>query len=135
MKDLLDDRRLLIPVLVTAMVIAVGAVLIVVLSKDASSGASASSGSPPATAKQTGGGVKVNIAGFKFVPPVVTVKAGSQVTWVNSDAAQHTATAAGMFDTGTLNNGNSKTLTFRKQGSYSYVCNFHPFMKGTVVVT
>lgn len=134
-KHLLDDRRLLLPVLVTAVVIAVGAVLIVVLSKDASSGSPASSSSPPTSAKPAGGAVKVDIADFKFVAPMVTVKAGGRVTWTNSDAAPHTATAADMFDTGTLNKGDSKTLTLPKPGSYSYICTFHPFMKGTVVVT
>lgn len=134
-KHHLDDRRLLLPVLATAVVIAVGAVLIVVLSKDASSESPASSASSPASTKPAGGSVKVDIADFKFVPPMVTVKAGGKVTWTNSDTAPHTATAADMFDTGTLNKGDSKTLTLPKRGSYSYICSFHVFMKGTVVVT
>lgn len=134
-KHLLDDRRLLLPVLATAVVIAVGAVLIVVLSKDPSSGSPASSPGPATSAKPAGGGVEVDIADFKFVAPMVTVKAGGEVTWTNSDAAPHTATATGMFDTGTLNKGDSKTITLSKPGSYAYICNFHPFMKGTVVVT
>jgi plastocyanin len=78
--------------------------------------------------------VKIDIRDFKYVPETVAVRAGSRVTWVNDDAAPHTATAAGVFDTGTLQKGDSKALTLSKPGSYSYVCEFHPFMKATVVV-
>lgn len=56
------------------------------------------------------------------------------MTWVNNDAAPHTATAADAFDTGSLDKGDSKPVTLSKPGSYSYVCEFHAFMKGTVVV-
>jgi plastocyanin len=76
----------------------------------------------------------IAIRDYKFAPATLTVKAGARVTWTNSDTAPHTATAAGTFDTGTLKQGASKTLVLSKPGSYSYVCAFHPFMKGTVEV-
>ena len=81
-----------------------------------------------------GAPVKIDIRDFKYVPETVTVRAGSRVTWINDDMAPHTATATGVFDTGTLQRGDSKALTLSKPGSYSYVCEFHPFMKATVVV-
>jgi plastocyanin len=65
------------------------------------------------------------------------VKAGGTVTWTNEDSAQHTATddkSTPPFDTGTLDQGDSKKVTFKKAGTYPYICTFHPFMKGTVVV-
>jgi amicyanin len=132
MKTLLDDRRLLLPVLMTALAIAVGAVLIVMLSDDASGAASTSTSSAPAAK----GAVTIDIADFKFKPISVTVKAGTKVTWVNRDTAPHTATVggAGGFDTDTLKKGDRKTLRLKKPGTYAYVCEFHPFMKGTVVV-
>jgi plastocyanin len=81
--------------------------------------------------------VEVTISNFKFAPPNVTVTKGGTVSWTNKDSAAHTATlaqGAGAFDTGTLNQGDSKKLTFSKPGSYDYICSFHPFMKGTLVV-
>jgi len=140
MRKLLDDRRLLLPVLLTALVIAVGSVLIIVLTKDASGGGAASADMEAQESAQSagsapgGGAVKVDITNFKYVPPTVTVKTGSRVTWVNNDAAPHTATAADAFDTGNLDKGDSKPVTLSKPGSYPYVCEFHAFMKGTVVV-
>jgi len=131
MQQLLNDRRVLVPMLLTAIVIAVGAVGIVVLSDDASSGASAS---PAQSQTAATGAVTVDIADFKFKPVTVTVKAGGKVSWVNRDSAEHTATAAGGFDTGAIVKGAMKTETFAKPGTYAYICAFHPFMKGTVVV-
>lgn len=135
MKKLLDDRRLLLPVLLTAIAIAVGSVLIIVLTKDPSSGDSTSASAPSSSTPSAGGGdVKINISDFKFKPDTVTVKAGSSITWVNEDTAPHTATAKDGFDTGTLKKGESKAVTVSKPGTFSYVCQFHAFMTGTVVV-
>ncbi len=131
MQELVNDRRVLLPVLLTAVVIAIGALLIVLLADDASSGASASSTS---SQPSSGAVTKIDIADFKFKPATVTVKAGAKVSWVNQDSAEHTATMAGGFDTGNLQKGDEKTLTFAKAGTYAYVCSFHPFMKGTVIV-
>ena len=80
--------------------------------------------------------VKVDIVKFRFGPPTITVKAGEEVSWRNSDVAPHTATAANRkdFDTGTLKTGQSDAITFRKPGTYAYICLFHPFMRGTVKV-
>jgi plastocyanin len=129
----LDDRRVLLPVLLTAMAIAIGSVLIVMLSGDASGSTTAAVSSPSTAA---GGAVSIDIADFKFAPVSVTVKAGAKVTWVNHDAAAHTAKApaSGGFDTGTLTKGDKKTLTLGKPGTYAYFCEFHPFMKATVIV-
>ena len=132
MKALLDDRRLLLPVLLTALAVAFGSVLIVMLSDDASDAAMTSTSAAP-----TGGGaVTVDITDFKFDPISLTVKAGSKVTWINHDNAPHTATASGdgTFDTGTLKKNDTKTVKLTKPGTYAYVCAFHPFMKATVIV-
>jgi plastocyanin len=135
MRTVLDDRRVLLPVLLTAVAIAIGSVLIVMLSSDASSG-SASAPATASAATAAGGARTVDIADFKYEPVTVTVKAGSKVSWVNHDGAPHTATAAGSdgFDTGTLKKGDRRTLTLARAGTYAYVCEFHPFMKATVVV-
>ncbi len=80
--------------------------------------------------------VKVRIASFKYAPPTVKVKPGGTVTWTNEDRAAHTATVKGGkgFDTDTLETGKSKRLSFPTAGTFAYICELHPFMKGAVVV-
>ena len=77
----------------------------------------------------------VAISGFSFSPRELTVAVGDTVTWTNSDAQAHTATADdGSFDTGDLDRGDAKGITLDEPGTYSYYCRFHPFMKATVEV-
>ena len=77
----------------------------------------------------------VGISGFNFSPASVTVAVGDTVTWTNSDDVPHTATAdGGAFDTGTLDNGGTNTVTFSTAGTFPYHCSVHPQMTGTVVV-
>jgi plastocyanin len=76
----------------------------------------------------------VDIKQFKFGPAEVHVAVGGTVTWTNSDNQKHTATESGGFDAGTIEPGATGTATFDTAGSFAYICSFHPFMKGTVVV-
>ena len=78
----------------------------------------------------------VAISGFSFSPGSVTIAVGDTVTWTNSDAQAHTATADdGSWDTGTLANGASGTITFSTAGTFAYECSIHPQqMRGLVVV-
>jgi LPXTG-motif cell wall-anchored protein len=77
----------------------------------------------------------VSISDFKFAPARVTVNVGDSVTWSNGDDVVHTATANdGSFDTGLLDDGESGSHTFDQAGTFSYFCQPHPFMKGTVTV-
>lgn len=69
-----------------------------------------------------------------FSPTTVTIGVGESVTWTNNGQTDHTATGSG-FDTGTVPPGGSATETFSSAGNFSYVCGFHPSMKGTVQVT
>ena len=78
----------------------------------------------------------VTIQNFAFSPAIVTVKAGTTVTWTNSDQDSHTATAmSGVFHSPTLNTGQSYHYTFTTPGHLDYLCTIHPFMTATVVVT
>lgn len=91
--------------------------------------ASAPVSAPQATA--------VSISGYAFHPATLTVPIGSRVTFTNHDATAHTATAttgAAGFDTGTLKPGQGKSVTFSHAGSFTYFCQFHAFMRGTVIV-
>ena len=76
----------------------------------------------------------MSIRDFAFGPVEITVPVGGSVTWTNGDDQAHTATAAGGFDTGAVQAGASSTVEFTQSGTIAYVCSFHPFMKGTVIV-
>jgi plastocyanin len=76
------------------------------------------------------------IDNFGFSPPVLTVSPGAQVTITNHDAATHTVSATGNgFRTVVLPPHATTTLTApSKAGSYSYMCDIHESMRGTLVV-
>ncbi|MBC5810971.1 MAG: cupredoxin domain-containing protein [Candidatus Eremiobacteraeota bacterium] len=83
----------------------------------------------------------VQAKGFKFLPASLTVAAGTTVTFVNEDEAQHSFTAVDKtngkpnFDSGELSKGGKWTHVFAKAGTYEYFCDDHAFMKGKIVVT
>lgn len=79
-------------------------------------------------------GAGIRIAGFKFGPPELDIAVGDTVTWTNGDKQAHTATSSGTFDTGSIAPGSTATATFDTAGTFAYICSFHPFMKGTIVV-
>jgi plastocyanin len=87
-----------------------------------------------AATQQPEGQLEVRIIDKQFVPASLTVKPGDTVTFVNADDDQHTATGTS-FDTGTLNPGDSATVTFDEAGKFSFVCQFHSQMRGEIVVT
>jgi plastocyanin len=78
---------------------------------------------------------KVVISGFQYDPETLTIQAGGKVTWQNEDSAEHTATLDdGSFTTGALAEGKLKSESFKTPGTYTYFCEIHPQMKGTVEV-
>lgn len=144
MEEILRDRSKLVPLLIVSLVIAVGATLIILLTDDATGGGSAATAPVPADASAQGGvsvqggpgqAVPVEIVDFAYDPEPITVKAGTEITWTNADSAPHTATAEDdSFDTSDLDQGEMGSATFEQSGSFAYICEFHPFMHGTVVV-
>ena len=77
----------------------------------------------------------IEIKEFKYGPPMLSVPAGTTLTWVNHDEEPHTVTSAtGAFGSAGLVNDDTFAQTFTKPGTYQYFCKIHPFMKGTVVV-
>jgi len=79
--------------------------------------------------------VPVTIQGFTFQPDDLTVGVGTEIVWENRDGAPHTATGEGEFDSGQLERGDSYTFTFDEPGTYEYICEIHPYMTATIVVT
>ena len=79
--------------------------------------------------------VDVSISGYAFHPATITVAPGARVTFTNHDQTAHTATSTEPgFDTGTVKPGKSATVLLRRPGTYTFYCEFHAFMRGTVVV-
>jgi plastocyanin len=78
---------------------------------------------------------QVDITNFAYAPSTITIKAGESINWTNSDGVDHSATADdSSWDTGILSQGESKSITFAKTGTYKYHCSLHPNMHGTVIV-
>lgn len=78
---------------------------------------------------------KVSISDVKFAPKELKVKTGDTVVWTNSDDRDHTVTADDDgFASGNLRSGKSFSHKFEKAGKFKYHCNYHPRMKGMVVV-
>lgn len=89
------------------------------------------------TASTTHGAASVQISNFAFQPAAPTLHTGERITFTNRDSTAHTATSGGgpgSFDTGTLKPGQSRTITLTRPGTYSYYCQFHAFMRGTIRV-
>ena len=78
----------------------------------------------------------VRIQDFAFSPAVSTVPRGTEVTFVNCGAQQHTATSDnGVFDSDLLVQYATFTYTFETAGNYPYHCDPHPFMKAQITVS
>jgi len=84
----------------------------------------------------------VTTQGLTFSPAVLTVAAGTTVTWTNTGASgiQHTVTSSTpgyAFDSGLFNPGETFSYTFVRPGTYDYFCIPHVGfgMTGQVIVT
>jgi quinohemoprotein ethanol dehydrogenase len=102
----------------------------------------------PAIVAGPGGAVaegvdKVKIADnnveYAYWPARTRIKAGTTLTFTNVGDIPHTATAfdkgkVGNWDTGPLNKGEAKAITFSEPGTYFYICTPHPWMYGQVIV-
>ncbi|WP_239069563.1 MULTISPECIES: cupredoxin domain-containing protein [unclassified Streptomyces] len=118
---------------------AICALLAVTGCSSSSSGGSSSTTTPtsPPAGTASGAAARIVIKDFLFNPASLTVAPGTVVTVLNEDKTPHTATATDSkaFDTGTIAGG--KSATFKAPataGNYSYICNIHQYMKGTLTV-
>ena len=99
-------------------------------------GDSSSSGSTAAVGSAPGGGSSVKIMDFAYSPASLSVAKGTTVKFTNQDSTNHTATSKsrGVFDTGTIGQGQTKSVTLSRPGTFAYTFSFHPFMHGTITV-
>jgi Icc protein len=79
---------------------------------------------------------EVTIDNFAFSPKIVTVTAGSKLTWSNRDDVPHKIQSAdGRFAASPLLDTKATyTTTFAQSGEYPYFCSLHPVMQGKVIV-
>ena len=100
-------------------------------------------GAPAKTASNSAGGAGQANAGAQriemgddvFRPALVTVPAGTRVTWVNKGHKAHTVVSNDkLFDSGLVNIDAEFSHTFTAPGVYSYHCAPHAKMVGRVVV-
>jgi plastocyanin len=72
---------------------------------------------------------------FDFSPMMLTVKAGTTVTWKNLDGEPHTVVSPdGVFRSHALDQGDTFTFKFDTPGTYKYICSIHPKMMAAIVV-
>jgi plastocyanin len=75
-----------------------------------------------------------------YVPSLISIKKGQQVTWSNEDAAFHSVTSgiygepSALFDSGHLDPEEHFSVTFDESGTIDYFCTLHPWMAGKVIV-
>lgn len=96
----------------------------------------------------------VNIESFLFEPRYLRVELGTEVRWVNGDAIEHTVTSGvprelgvpgvskekreqpdGLFDRDLDGEGSEASVRFDEAGRFSYYCDVHAGMSGTVIVS
>jgi plastocyanin len=79
---------------------------------------------------------KVSIENMAFTPAAIKVKVGTTVTWTNNDSIAHTVTADSGDgpNSGNLDPGKTYSFTYKSVGTFSYHCEIHPDMTGTVQV-
>jgi len=91
--------------------------------------------SPPTTL----GPDDVEVANFTFTPTTLTVKVGTTVTWhFDQPSSPHNVVALTtpvLFNSGTPKGTGTYSFTFTTAGRYDYLCQVHPYMRGTIVVT
>ena len=65
----------------------------------------------------------------------LNISVGTTVSWLNSDSTTHTSTAnGGTWSSGNIAPGARFNFTFQSTGQFTYHCQIHPGMTGTIVV-
>lgn len=82
------------------------------------------------------GANQIGIDNFSFTPPVLTVKPGTEVTWINNDDVPHVIvnTQLKFPASKVLDTDERYAHTFMQRGTYDYYCSIHPKMTGKVIV-
>lgn len=90
---------------------------------------------PAARAARTPVTHTVTIGNFVFAPDTLEVRPGDRIRWINRDIVPHTATATGeSWDTGEIAAGESAEVAVTVGFGAAYFCQFHPMMKGRLLI-
>ena len=113
--------------------------IVTVMTLRGTSSASQSGGSTMTVAASAGASTdsaaEVKIDNFAFTPGAVTVKAGTQVTWINHDDIPHTVDSTqGKFKSAALDTDDKFQFRFTEPGEYLFYCRIHPKMTGKIIV-
>ena len=95
-----------------------------------------SRGAPPSPAEPSR--AVMTTRGKKFVPEVLVVPAGSEVSFPNEDSIQHnvfSSSEGNRFDVGLYGPGPGTEVVLKEPGVVRVYCNVHPQMAAFVVVT
>jgi plastocyanin len=94
------------------------------------------SGYAPGSTPTTASGALVLMSDFAFAPQTVTIRRNQAVTWKNLGSVPHTSTSdAPVWNTGNIAAGQTTGPVYLSTvGSYTYHCNIHPAMTGTIIV-
>lgn len=130
-----DSQRARIPVMTPARTLAALFVALLLAACGSSHSTSSTTPASPAATVSRPDAVSISIRGYAFNPATITVPAGTKVTFTNHDQTAHTATSTTMaFDTGSVAPGTSRGVVLHRPGTYTYYCQFHAFMRATVIV-
>jgi Icc protein len=79
---------------------------------------------------------EIGIDNFNFTPQILTVAAGTKVTFINNDDVPHLiVNVQGKFKQSPVLDTDQKfSATLAKPGTYTYFCSLHPKMQGTIIV-
>lgn len=98
-------------------------------------------GTPPVNGDGGGGNLgsdtyNVEIMGFAFNPPTLTIKQGDAVIWANQDSVQHTVTSdsGNELESELFGKGQTYSHTFDVKGTFNYHCIPHPNMRAKIIV-
>jgi plastocyanin len=90
---------------------------------------------PSAPAVATKDSITAVVQDFMFRPARLEIAAGTTIVWTNGGQVVHTVSAEdGSFDSGPIEAGERRGITFSRPGTYPFHCTPHPFMRGEVVV-
>ena len=81
--------------------------------------------------------LEVSVAEYRFQPPILTIKVGDTVRWINREKrTSHSLVfpEEGGRESERIFPDESWSRIFEQSGRYPYTCGPHPEMKGVIVV-
>jgi plastocyanin len=76
----------------------------------------------------------ITVNNLAYAPGTITAHVGDTVQWINKDMFLHSATAADKSFDVTLKPNPSGGMVLKRPGVISYICRYHPGMKGQILV-